>query len=317
MKKKIFSMLVLLMTAVTGAWAQEAPTVTPTENKNEWTFTMPDYAVVAKIEYDTELALSEVDDNAAKLDEWDGYEANITLTRTKLTGGMWNTLTLPFKVDAQNLADLKTLLTQQGGSIEVKKLASTSLANDGKTLMLNFEPADEIEAGKPYLVKVSKDVNLADLSTAIDAAIALGVLSANPFKDAEIKKDPVPVTTTYADFIPTLGKTLVTGPTGDEDNEDAVLFVAANNKLKNPSVVNDPSAANDASYMKGFRAYFQLHDAAEARAFKLNLDDDATGVGAIDNGELKMDNSVYDLQGRKVEKAQKGVYIVNGKKVIK
>ena len=64
----------------------EAPAVTPTENKNEWTFTMPDYAIVARVEYDTELALNEVEDNAAILEEWDGCEANITLT-CSLTAG--------------------------------------------------------------------------------------------------------------------------------------------------------------------------------------------------------------------------------------
>ena len=51
---------------------------------------MPNYAVVAKIEYDTELALNEVDDNAATLEEWNGYEADVTLMRT-LTAGMYNT----------------------------------------------------------------------------------------------------------------------------------------------------------------------------------------------------------------------------------
>ena len=62
----------------------------PTENKNEWQFITPNYAVVAKIEYDTELALNEVDDNAATLEEWNGYEADVTLMRT-LTAGMYNT----------------------------------------------------------------------------------------------------------------------------------------------------------------------------------------------------------------------------------
>ena len=271
--------------------------------KNEWEFTMPDYAVVAKIEYDTELALNEEDDNAAKLDEWDGYEADVTLTRT-LQAGSWNTLAVPFNVSSQMLG---YLTTQYG--LQVKQLSSTSLANDGKTLMLNFEDANEMVAGKPYLVKVTADFDF----------------SAQALPGIEVSKDPVPVTTDYADFIPTLGKTLVTGPAGKESDTEAVLFVASGNKLKNPSVVNDTE--NESSYMKGFRGYFQLHDAAEARAFKLNLDDDATGLRLIDNGELKMDNSVYDLQGRRMANGQsstvngqslkKGVYIVNGKKVIK
>ena len=47
--------------------------------------------------------------------------------------------------------------------------------------------------------------------------------------------------------------------------------------------------------------------------------DETTGVKTIDNGQWTIDNgAVYDLQGRKVTKPVKGgLYIVNGKKVIK
>jgi len=41
-----------------------------------------------------------------------------------------------------------------------------------------------------------------------------------------------------------------------------------------------------------------------------------TGIKAIENGKLKIENGVYDLQGRRVTKATKGIYIYNGKKTI-
>ena len=43
--------------------------------------------------------------------------------------------------------------------------------------------------------------------------------------------------------------------------------------------------------------------------------DMSTGIKSIDNGELTIDNEIYDLQGHKVTKAQmkKGVYIVKTK----
>ena len=108
------------------------------------------------------------------------------------------------------------------------------------------------------------------------------------------------------DFIPTLGKTTIEG-----SDTKAVLFLAAGNKLLHPE-----SLPAD---MKGFRAYFLLKgEGAQVKAFHLNLgEDEATGINSIDNGQLTIDNSVYDLQGRRVNgNAQKGVYIVNGKKVI-
>ena len=50
--------------------------------------------------------------------------------------------------------------------------------------------------------------------------------------------------------------------------------------------------------------------------FDFDLDDE-TGIKAIDNGQLTIDNSWYDLSGRKLSgKPNKGIYIQNGKKII-
>ena len=47
------------------------------------------------------------------------------------------------------------------------------------------------------------------------------------------------------------------------------------------------------------------------------FDDETTGIQSIDNGQLTMDNSVYDLQGRKVNgQLKKGLYVVKGQKLI-
>jgi hypothetical protein len=285
--------------------APAAPEVTPTANKNEWTFQMPAYDVEVNVEYETALALNEVDDNTEKLAEWNGYEADVTLTRTLAAGG-WNTLAVPFNVSSATIALINASLAPD--NMVIKKLASTSL-EDG-TLTLNFENASEIEAGKPYLVKVPTTFAFA----------------ATPFAGIIMSNAEVPTETTYADFVPTLGKTLVTGPADNESNAEAVLFLAAENKLKNPTVVNDPE--QESSYMKGFRAYFQLKGEAisSARAFSLNLGDgEATGISEIENGKLKIENGVYDLQGRRMESSmfniqssmlKKGVYIVDGKKTV-
>ena len=53
-----------------------------------------------------------------------------------------------------------------------------------------------------------------------------------------------------------------------------------------------------------------------ARSLQIVFDDETTGISRIENKELKVENSVYDLQGRRMTKPSKGLYIVNGKKVI-
>ena len=44
-------------------------------------------------------------------------------------------------------------------------------------------------------------------------------------------------------------------------------------------------------------------------------EEDTTGIHSIDNGQLTIDN-VYDLSGRRVAQPSKGLYIINGKKVV-
>ena len=242
-----------------------------------WTLAAtPAFDVELEVEYETALALSETTDNSAALTEWDGYEADVTLTRTLQAGG-WNTFAVPFGLDIPD-------------GWTVKELTSATFA-DG-TLTLNFDNAASIEAGKPYLVKVAANT---DLSTA-------------PFTGAIVSKDAQPFTSTDVDFIPTLGATTI--PDGDTK---AVLFLAAGNKLLNPSALP--------ADMKGFRAYFQLKGEAAslARAFSIDFGDgETTGIIAIGTDRAaSTDNATYTLDGRRISKAtQKGVYIQNGKKVI-
>ncbi len=57
------------------------------------------------------------------------------------------------------------------------------------------------------------------------------------------------------------------------------------------------------------------NDQAGARSLVLKIDAEATGIRSIDNGQLTIDN-YYDLSGRRVAKPTKGMYILNGKKVV-
>ena len=70
--------------------------------------------------------------------------------------------------------------------------------------------------------------------------------------------------------------------------------------------------AGSGASLNGFRAYF-TDVPASARIF---IDGEATGIGRITaDGELQIKN-VYNLNGQKVQNVKKGLYIVNGKKVV-
>ena len=82
----------------------------------------------------------------------------------------------------------------------------------------------------------------------------------------------------------------------------------------------DENGAEGTTHFKNnaFKAYLPVAEGEEAPAmFTLGRggeDEDTTGIDQlISNGEVV----IYDLAGRRVEKMEKGIYIVNGKKVIR
>lgn len=69
--------------------------------------------------------------------------------------------------------------------------------------------------------------------------------------------------------------------------------------------------------MKGYRAYFDLPTDAGTSKLVITVDGETVATG-IDAMEMlnELNGDIYDLQGRKVNHAQKGVFIQNGKKVL-
>jgi hypothetical protein len=94
-------------------------------------------------------------------------------------------------------------------------------------------------------------------------------------------------------------------------NPDYRYYYLTNNEFR---PINEGNSTNAG------RAYLEMPKSlfnGEAKTV-FTLDDEVTdGIVLIDNGQLTMDNDdVYDIQGRKVERTSKGIYIVNGKKVV-
>lgn len=85
---------------------------------------------------------------------------------------------------------------------------------------------------------------------------------------------------------------------------------------------NHPATQGVAFYLVGevkptvkpFRAFIPTQD-AKVKAIKVVFDGEATGIKEITSDNTKAE--IFDLSGRRVAKAQKGVYIINDKKVIK
>ena len=224
------------------------------------------------------VTLDESQNNAETISGNAAKTVNVKLTRT-LKADVWNTFCVPFDV------------TVEGSPLEgatIKQIASVEEKTDGAVINFKDAPAT-LEAGKAYLVRTA---------TAI----------VNPTFNGVTVKNVVPTNCSRNENYQLIG---IYSP----KNIDASLYgkvFGINNQDKLAKVMKDTS-------IKGMRAYFLL--ANSATAAKLNFGGELTGIDAVDNGEAVMTGKVYNLNGQYVgnslEGLKKGVYVVNGKKVLK
>ena len=94
-----------------------------------------------------------------------------------------------------------------------------------------------------------------------------------------------------------------------DDDSGKVYFLNKKGQFTHPTA--------DGNVIRGFRWFIQLKtpDSSTGAKITLDVDGDVTSIDAIDNGQLATD-AIYNLSGQRVNKAQKGIYIVNGKKVV-
>lgn len=65
-----------------------------------------------------------------------------------------------------------------------------------------------------------------------------------------------------------------------------------------------------------FKAYLKLSTTDNARSMNVVIDD-ADGIAGIQTDGQDTDNTIFNLQGQRVSATGKGIYIVNGKKVVR
>ena len=206
--------------------------------------------------------------------------------RKLLINGNWNTVCLPFGMSADDL-----------DGWTVKELVGSSYTAATKTLTLDFVDATEMVAGKPYLLRATEPLELYEV----------GYLESD---NRTISDAPAAVIETECvDFVGLYS-------TFDIAKKDrTLLFMGGDSKLYYP---------NGAMKIGAFRGYLRLKNGLTAgdvtngaKEIVLNFGGgEATGVNLIDAESTN--DSWYTIDGRKLngKPTTKGVYVVNGKKVV-
>ena len=122
----------------------------------------------------------------------------------------------------------------------------------------------------------------------------------------------------FYNFMPTTGATKadendLTGSNGSVSGREGIYALA----IKNDKVGFYPVAASVT--IPAGKAYLEYTSGGAVKGFTFVFDDDdATGIEDLkDSKDLKDSNVIYNIAGQRIQKMQRGINIVNGKKVLK
>ena len=226
-----------------------------------------------------EVVLRDTVNNEDLLIALNGSTTNVSVYRS-LTGGMYNTLCLPFDVNELTGTPLENATVWQYNGATVK--------GDGtnKEIFLEFEEVDSITAGKPYLVEPAEDIK-----------------TPMEFKD-------VTISVTNGNNVAQGAVTMhgILHPTELQAEDKSILFLVDNNNL---------AWANVTANMNGMRAYFKVNEpsllTARTRAYIRREPTVATDMENITTTDTEIkkviyNNMLYIIRGNEV-------YTVQGTKV--
>lgn len=206
----------------------------------------------------------------------------------------WYTLCLPFNIPSDQLK------AAFGDNVNLRKYNETVDNGDG-TMTFKFQRATEVEAGHPYLIRPSKDFSKYYFkNVTVSNTLADGLMQAAGSSE------------TYA------FKGTFTNRTLDEFGDRARFFGGSKG--------TQMFKATTGSTLPATRCYFLYPETTTSAAKKLVFDlgdGTTTGIDHIinSNDNASANAPVYNVRGQHVGNnlygLPKGVYIQNGKKVIK
>lgn len=203
-----------------------------------------------------------------------------------LSASQWRAMSLPYNLDEEQTTKLF------GNDAKITTLTSVVSDDQKKTLSISFGPVNSIKANKPYLVKVAADRQefvLEGVSLDVDKFTSTSVningvsfVSTAPAEDGTDRTE-LPMNAYYL--------------------SNNVFYPHKNNKVT----------------IKAGLCYMVLGAEAAAKGYSLNFqneDGSVTGIQEIPAARKNKAMEIYTLQGVRVLRPGKGIYIVNGKKTV-
>ena len=239
------------------------------------------YTVTGKDDASTFVAMY---DNYSSISEMPKPEGTVDVrVYRSFKGGNWSTLVVPFNMDARRIK------AAFGDDAQVADFTSWEVLDGGDRINLKFEDVDAIEANHPYIIKVANDIEYF-YANAVKVTV-----EEDPYLDVKIGRK-------YSYFNGTYFKKVIPA-----DN----LYIQ-----------NNLFYYSNGTNIKGFRGFFEVDGASAEANIGFMVNDEVTSISDLQiNKEEVVDGDIYSISGQNVGKdvnrLQRGVYIVNGKKYVK
>lgn len=248
------------------------------EGTNQESRAKYNYISVATKDYQTATEKSSNVLNEVTINEFVAQSNVDVQLKRSLSPAHWNSFCVPFTISADVIAE----------KFGAGTLVYTFGSMNGN--VMNFKASTTIDAGKPYIVKPTKEV--------VDPTfIGVNIEASDPVKSGE---NGFFMQGTY-------------GAKTDLTTDGTNLFLGDGNKFYKP-------AGATTAKMKGLRAFFIVPQGTNLAALRANIDGATTAIDELTTVvEQPTNNRIYNLQGQFVGTSFEGlhgVYVQNGKKVL-
>ena len=212
----------------------------------------------------------------------DGVYANVTISdRTLKKNGKWQTLCLPFDVDIEN--------SPLAGA-DARTVESVTIKN-GLVILNCQTPVTKLKAGAPYIIRWKEGSDITN-------PVFEGVTVHYVYNDVELYNGDITFEGLYYRY-------------AFSSSADEYRVMEDGNPLLAP--------CDNGTIINAFDAYLYIcgntYQITEACILNTGEEDELiTGVSSL--GETEEGAAIYNLAGMRLSKKQKGINIINGKKVL-
>ncbi len=234
------------------------------------------------------IVLANSGDNTNLILEHRGEKCCVILADRTFSTGKWYTLCLPFNMKIANSPLARA---------DVRGLDEENTRIEGKTLKLEFTSVDSLKAGEPRIIRWESGddiVNPVFTDVTIKPEMNDFICNIDESKSVYFKGTYASTTYTAAD--------------------KSMLFIS-NNTFYSVGKNTTIDAQRGYFQLNGFSYDPSSTSAGGVKEFGITFDeDDPDGINDV-NVNLDDDESIYNVAGQRLGRMQKGINIVNGKKI--